>query len=59
MSGLTTSELRTIDWLESHRAAMLELLEELVNTDSGSNDKVGVDRAGEVLKRFFRRRGLL
>lgn len=58
MSGLTSSELRTIDWLESHRAAMLELLEELVNTDSGSNDKAGVDRAGEALKRFLLNAGI-
>ncbi|MBV8426412.1 MAG: M20 family metallopeptidase [Hyphomicrobiales bacterium] len=37
---------------------MIELLAELVNTDSGSYDKQGVDAAGEVLKRYFVTQGL-
>jgi glutamate carboxypeptidase len=40
-------------WLASQREAMLALLEEVVNIDSGSYDKPGVDAVGERFKRFF------
>ncbi|MGX5734202.1 M20 family metallopeptidase [Bosea thiooxidans] len=37
---------------------MIALLRELVDTDSGSYDKAGVDRAGEVVARFHKANGL-
>ena len=37
---------------------MLVLIERLVNTDSGSYDKAGVDRAGELLKAHYAAMGL-
>src|SRR5262249_1041839 len=39
-----------LDWLANQRPAMLALLEELVNTDSGSYDKPGVDAVGERIR---------
>src|SRR3954451_15252446 len=45
-------------WLASQRDAMLALLEEVVNVDSGSYDKPGVDAAGEVFRRFFAEQGI-
>ena len=42
-----------IDWLESKQTPMLKLLEELVNIDSNSYDKVGVDKVGRRLCEFF------
>ena len=36
---------------------MVGLLEEVVNVDSGSYDKAGVDAVGEVFRRFFERCG--
>ncbi len=46
------------DWLGGQSEAMADLLERLVNVDSGTGDKAGVDRAGEVLIDFWRRHGL-
>lgn len=40
-------------WLSSQREAMLGLLEEIVNIDSGSYDQPGVDAVGVRLERFF------
>jgi len=38
-----------IDFIDSKEAEMLELLEKLVNIDSGSYTKTGVDRIGNIL----------
>ena len=38
-----------LEYLVSKEAEMLEFLESLVNIDSGSYDKAGVDRVGDVL----------
>ena len=57
-NGKTENERQVTDWLASRGNAMIELLAELVNTDSGSYDKQGVDAAGEVMKRFFSAEGL-
>lgn len=40
-------------WLEDQREAMVDLLEQIVNIDSGSYDKPGVDAVGERLREFF------
>ena len=41
-------------WLSDQRAAMLSLMEKVVNIDSGSYDKAGVDAVGEAFEEFFR-----
>jgi glutamate carboxypeptidase len=45
-------------WLESQKPTMLALLEALVNTDSGSYDKAGVDRVGSQIAAFFENEGI-
>src|SRR5256885_14670647 len=35
-------------WLHDHQGALLALLERLVNIDSGSYCKAGIDRCGEI-----------
>ncbi len=45
-------------WLSDKEGAMLALLEELVNLDSGSYDKAGVDAVGERLRRFLNEQGI-
>jgi glutamate carboxypeptidase len=40
-------------WLSSQREAMLGLMERVVNIDSGSYDKAGVDAVGEAFAEFF------
>ena len=47
-----------LDWLQGQEGAMLALLEEVVNLDSGSYDKPGVDAAGEAFRRFFSTQGI-
>lgn len=37
-----------LEWLREHEKAMFQLLERIVNIDSGSRDKAGVDRVGTV-----------
>ena len=58
MSALNPEEARVTDWLGARREEMLALLREMVDTDSGSYDKAGVDRAGQVVARFHERNGL-
>src|ERR1700681_3468784 len=40
------------------RDAMLGLMEKVVNIDSGSYDKAGVDAVGEVFEEFFKSHGI-
>src|SRR6267142_2493967 len=56
MTALTAAERAVLDWLAGERAAMLDLIEALVNTDSGSFDKAGVDAVGGRIGAFFRAR---
>ncbi|MGO4172062.1 M20 family metallopeptidase [Bosea sp. TAF32] len=58
MSALTPEEQKVTEWLASRKEGMVALLRELVDTDSGSYDKAGVDRAGEVVARFHKANGL-
>ncbi len=46
------------DWLAGQAEAMTSLLERLVNVDSGTGDKAGVDRAGDILVAFWKSHGL-
>jgi glutamate carboxypeptidase len=52
-------EAAIIDWLASQKESMLGLLGELVNIDSGSYDRSGVEAVGERLVRFFEEQGLV
>lgn len=58
MSAMTPEEAKVTAWLADRKDAMVALLREMVDTDSGSYDKEGVDRAGQVLARFHERNGL-
>jgi glutamate carboxypeptidase len=52
-------EAKILAWLAAQQEAMLSLLEEMVNIDSGSYHKAGVDAVGSCLKRFFAQEGLI
>jgi glutamate carboxypeptidase len=58
MPNLTPEEAAVTAWLATRKDAMVALLREMVDTDSGSYDKAGVDRAGQVLARFHEAKGL-
>ena len=59
MTKLAPQEKAVTEWLASQKEAMLGLLAEVVNIDSGSYDKAGVDAVGERFIRFFGEQGLL
>ena len=42
-----------IDWLNAQQQNMLSLLADLVNIDSNSFDKVGVDKVADRLQAFL------
>lgn len=52
-------EKQVLDWLAAQKPAMLALLQEVVDIDSGSYDKAGVDAVGQRFARFFAEHGLL
>src|SRR5437764_8965588 len=52
---MTPQETKILDWLAAQRPAMVALLEELVNIDSGSYHKPGVDAVGARLRAFLER----
>lgn len=54
----TAEETKILDWLAAQRPAMLALLEQLVNTDSGSYDKPGVDAVGAQIRKFLEDNGI-
>jgi len=51
-------EDKLLRWLDGQYDAMVQLLEELVNTDSGSSDQEGVARVGDILRRHLEARGI-
>jgi glutamate carboxypeptidase len=53
------SERQILDWLGGQRDAMLALLQTLVNTDSGSYDKPGVDAVGGHIRDFLNGHGIV
>ena len=59
MTKLAPHEAKITDWLAAQKEAMLALLGEVVNLDSGSYDKAGVDAVGARFIRFFQEQGLL
>lgn len=56
--ALTTFEQRLCGWLADQRDSMIALLAEVVNIDSGSGDKAGVDAVGERFRRFLAEHGV-
>src|SRR5215472_11158007 len=58
MTALTAGERKVLDWIAGERGAILGLIETLVNTDSGSHDKAGVDAVGERIRAFLEPRGI-
>src|SRR5262249_59117498 len=58
MAELSAAEREVIDWIAGERATVLGLIETLVNTDSGSLDKAGVDAAGAHIRTFLGERGI-
>lgn len=52
------SEAQIIDWLASQRQAMIDLLRDVVDIDSGSYDKAGVDAVGARFERHFSEHGI-
>ena len=55
---LSASEARITGWLAEQKTEMLRLLEDVVNIDSGSYDKPGVDAVGARFVTFLRNEGL-
>lgn len=45
-------------WLSAHEKDMLRLLEDVVNIDSQSCDKAGVDKVGAVFRAHLERAGI-
>ena len=56
--AISAREAELLEWLEQQQEPMVELLGALVNTDSGSFDREGVARAGEVIASHLRDRSL-
>jgi glutamate carboxypeptidase len=52
------SEAQITEWLASQKQAMIDLLREVVNIDSGSYDKAGVDTVGARFERHFSEHGI-
>ncbi len=53
-----SSEAAITAWLATQGDAMLELLRQMVEIDSGSYDKPGIDAVGAVAERFLRAHGI-
>jgi glutamate carboxypeptidase len=52
------SEAQITQWLASQKQAMIDLLRDVVNIDSGSYDKEGVDAVGARFERHFAEHGI-
>ena len=55
---VTSQTAPVLDWLAGQQGAMLALLADVVNLDSGSYDKPGVDAVGARFERFFEEEGI-
>lgn len=58
MPSPTALSRSAAEWLATREEEMVTLLRELVNVDSGTYDKAGVDAVGAVLQAFWRSHGL-
>lgn len=54
----TPAERQICEWLAARQGAMLDLLREVVDMDSGSYDKAGVDAVGARFEKFFEEHGI-
>lgn len=54
----SSTETQITEWLASQRQPMIELLRDVVNIDSGSYDKPGVDAVGARFERHFAEYGI-
>jgi len=52
-NGITALEQKVLDWLAGQGDAMRALLRQLVDIDSGSHNKAGVDRVGRMIGDFL------
>ena len=55
---ITAQEAEVLAWLDTQYEPMVALLRALVDTDSGSPDKAGVDQVGEILLAHLEARGI-
>jgi len=55
---LSPKEAQIVGWLAEQKTEMLRLLEDVVNIDSGSYDKPGVDAVGARFVKYFESEGL-
>jgi len=58
MTPPSATETLVLDWLAARRDAMLDLVRTLVDIDSGSYDKAGVDAVGARLRAFLAEHGV-
>ncbi|HYF17887.1 MAG TPA: M20 family metallopeptidase [Ramlibacter sp.] len=58
VAGLTGREQAVLDWLGGAQPAMLQVLQQLVDTDSGSHDKAGVDAVVRQLREWLAAHGV-
>lgn len=58
MTQVACTEKQLLKWFDQRQKEMVSLLERLVNTDSGSADKAGVDETGAILVKFFDHAGI-
>lgn len=58
MTANNETKQQILNWLAASQAEMLELLERLVNIDSWSYDKAGVDKVGEEIAEFLGGHGI-
>jgi glutamate carboxypeptidase len=53
-----TVDSQIVAWLATQQDAMLAMLREMVDTDSGSYNKAGIDAVGAVVQRFLAAQGI-
>ncbi len=53
-----SNETEITAWLATQRQAMTDLLREMVDTDSGSYNKAGIDAVGAAVERFLSGQGI-
>jgi glutamate carboxypeptidase len=58
-TSLKGQEAQICAWLAEQHGPMMALLEDVVNIDSGSYDKAGVDQVGDRFIRHYNERGML
>lgn len=57
-AAISVQERMVLDWLAGQAGAMQALLRQLVDIDSGSRNKAGVDRVGKAIAQFLAAQGI-